>query len=287
MIQGIPGYERLYQFIRRVPEYEVFIDKTMVPNVVENRYIISNYGDIYDVEEQQVIQTPRYIDQLDTNMYLRVCLRIEGTDKNNISYLVHRLLMVCFFPNIQPLNSPMIVNHKNGIKFENFVNPMDYNDGNLEWCTPLENTKHAIQYGLINNYGENSYNSVISEEIAKQVVELLKENKKPKEIINIIKDPNLSEWIISEIKLRKTWTYLTEGMEFDKRIDRRFTDEELHLLCKSLEDLHNEGSTLCCNDQCREALSRNNFDTGKPNVETMRKVFKRKRYINISSQYNF
>lgn len=51
---------------------------------------------------------------------------------------LHRVMAQLFIPNPDKLP---VVNHKNG-------NKHDFSLDNLEWCTPKENTQHAMRLGL-------------------------------------------------------------------------------------------------------------------------------------------
>lgn len=98
---------------------------------------------------------------------------------------VHRLVASAFISNFE--NKPQ-VNHINGDKTDNRV-------GNLEWNTPIENTRHAFKNGLVNVYGENHRASKISNKQA----EFILNNYKTYSLSYLAKKFNVSDACIRDI----------------------------------------------------------------------------------------
>ena len=137
--------------LKEDPDYEVwvpliyfkcrqFVKKADSPLYLEPwATYISNKGDI--------------ISALDTSKGVLSKILIKGyyytpitRNRKQDNYLIHRALACCFVPlpdnfgGLHPLD--LQVNHKDGIKTNLELD-------NLEWMTPLENTHHAIETGLI------------------------------------------------------------------------------------------------------------------------------------------
>lgn len=117
---------------------EIWKDIKKYPN-----YQISNFGRVKSKERYTRqrnginLRKEKLLKQLtDSKGYLYVRLYNDNGFKN---IKVHRLVAISFLENFNKLPQ---VNHKNGIKTDNKVE-------NLEWCTNLENQRHAIKNGLI------------------------------------------------------------------------------------------------------------------------------------------
>ena len=101
-------------------------------------YKVSNYGRIYDIVNNK-IKGYSY-----NKGYYQCTVQIYGVYK---LLAVHRAVACTFISN--PNNKPE-VNHKDGIRDNNYVGTSEHNftDGNLEWVTSSENTIHAYKTGL-------------------------------------------------------------------------------------------------------------------------------------------
>lgn len=129
---------------------------------------IKNYENLYSISKDGVVTSyvhkkPRKMrNDIDKDGYFRIVLCKNKTRKK---YFVHRLVAQTFILN--PENKPE-VNHKNGIKYDNRVQ-------NLEWVTRKENEIHAYKNGLANSNGAKRHNSKAVIQLSKNSDKIIRE----------------------------------------------------------------------------------------------------------------
>lgn len=103
----------------------------IVDNLVTS-YFISENGECFNSNTKKYLKG-----QISNSGYLNFSLTMP--DKTKKRLYAHRLVAIAYIENDNPLATE--VNHKDGNKLNNHVN-------NLEWVTPSENQRHAVNSGL-------------------------------------------------------------------------------------------------------------------------------------------
>jgi len=99
-----------------------------------------------------------------TGKILKVRIDSKGYHKCNLyngkgdskGYLVHRLVAKYFIGD--PTAGQTQVNHIDG-------NPLNNHYSNLEWCTPKENSEHAVRIGLFPGGETHHFSKITDDEI--------------------------------------------------------------------------------------------------------------------------
>ncbi len=246
----------------------------ILEGVKPGEYIISNFGNIYDLIKQEYVIPKTNIQNGYVYIYLRtISPLIKGT------MLLHRVMAENFIG--EKRWDQTQVNHMNGVKTCN-------RDINLEWSSPKENTRHAFETGLaMNNIGERSHLAKLSDDQVEQICLLLSEGKRYSEILNIIgleNDDNNRD-MIGNIYRGIAWTQISNKYTFPEYDDRfRVNSKEtIKAICQAIEDgLDNKA---VYEKVFNKVLKRSRDD--KQNYELIRLIRNRKVFTDISESYTF
>lgn len=192
-----------------------------------DRYSVSDQGRIYDNKNQKFLSFHKQRGDYD---YVSIN---DGNDSKNLA--VHRAVMMSFEP--IPNFKTMQVNHVHDNKTYNWY------PENLEWATPMDNTRHAIDNGLYNGVGMNNGKAKYSDEEIHQVCKLIDEGLSVPEIADRLghfeqSERNIFCANVRCIKKGQTRTHISKNYNFMKNHKRgkRYSLEFAHLVCKFLSD---------------------------------------------------
>ena len=198
-----------------------YITEKSVPGIMENMYMISNFGRVYSLISKRLLTLV-----MTDNGYYRVFTR--NKDGTGRYHLVHRIVMIefCFIDNYMDMQ----VNHIFGDKSDNYY-------GRMEWVTPSENIIHAYNTGLkTKEKGEDCSYATITNTQAEQIAQLISTQQySQEEIANIV---GCHKHIVGNISTGNTWKFVYDKYnleQYKKKFVIKFTDEQLHQLCRYFE----------------------------------------------------
>ena len=253
----------------------------LYPNIIEG-YYISNKNRVYNLKKHKFLSISHKDPSLNTSPYFRVCLT---TDTNGIveykDFLMHRLMMAIFKPtqNMDKLS----INHIDGNKLNN-------NLDNLEWCTVRDNTVHALNSGLfIPIYGENHCCATITEQTARDIINMLLLQKYSYSMIAY--QFNTSSSIVNDIAIKKSWKHLTKDIPPEKLRNNsrimKLTGDDIMGICSYFEN-NAKPENMSIREYCKKALKNIQYKTiGEGILNSVRKIYTRERFTEISCNYNF
>lgn len=261
---------------------EIFIDITedIVPNIVDC-YKISNYGKVYN--KYKGILLKQYMRGGNNSDYCYTILKLKNGKYRQIA--IHRLVISSFYPQLGSLDNKLDVNHKDGIKTNNYISYNDPNRGNLEWSSRKDNIIHSYRTGL-HNIGEDNCKSIITNHDAMKIIELLSLDKyTSKEIVEIV-GGNCTTSIVDSIRSKESWKHLSENYNFEQRKYRLLSNDDVERLCIFFESTNpNNFNTI--KEYYIEGLKTCNLDINDKMLDSVRKIFHKKYYTTITNKYNF
>ena len=265
-------------------ENKYMYKKITYPGVPENRYIVSEIGEIVDTLKNRTLN--QYEDR---DGYLRCTI-------NGRNYLIHRLVAWDFCMKNRDLQ--LTVDHCDGKKKNNYYK-------NLEWVTSAENTRRAIANGLRNGRGENSSTNKYSQDFVESICVLLsngypimdvfyriteRDQLTSKIDLNNPDDRSLYN-LIYRLYKKEIWPDVVSKYNFPEIAKSkksfipiegksRFTADQVHQICQ----MHLDGKSV---DEILDELKVDCSDPkeSKRYHDACRSILLGRNWTNISSQY--
>lgn len=243
------------------------ITSEIIPGLINNKYIASNYGYISNIDycRHGKVYSAKYTGQFKNRGYIN----LTNENGKGLLCVISRIVAKLFCPGYAP---GLEVNHKDG-------NPKNDYYLNLEWCTRKENIRHAYDNKLIK--------CLLNEELVRSICYLLQEDKlSAHEIACETGLYQISEnpiGLISAIKKKKIWSHISNEYEIPiGRHGRILNDTQINNVCKEFEYDYNIDYKILI-DKLGISVDKDFYKYEK----TFNAIKQHKKYINISKNYSF
>lgn len=249
---------------------EVFVDVALseLPEGF-NHHKVSNYGRVYDYRRERFCSLSR-----DSYGYLFIAAAYKG---QKMYSRVHRLVLASF--GYIPGCEAMLVNHKDGVKYHNWL-------WNLEWTDCSGNILHAYRTGLKDQKkGEESNIATIDNATARRICELLELGYTNKQISDEL---GVKREIVETIKYRKAWTFMSNDYNIPEPVthDNRFTDDDVRNMCNLFSRIN-----MLDGEYKKDYISRVLQECGIPHdrktIKNAMSIYNRSSFTSISKDYTF
>jgi len=170
--------------------------KDLVYEGSNTMYQVSNTGEVRNALKMVMKQ------KINRDGYKMINLMIN---KNKHTSTIHKLVATTFIQN--PENKP-VINHINGNKQCNWYK-------NLEWVTYRENSKHAIETGLVHVNGTENPNNKFNEDTIHEICKLLESVLDATAIDKILSG---TKAVTSGIKQGRIWKDISSKYKIPKPV---------------------------------------------------------------------
>lgn len=214
-------------------------------------YAVTRSGEVFSLFTNRFLKPI-----LGTNGYYSVTLQEFAVKRN---FTIHRLVALCYIPKI---DGKPYVNHIDGCKTNNSVS-------NLEWVTPAENCQHAIATGLRKDT-KRVYRP-LSDAVAHTVCTLISQSWRN---CDIAKAVGVDNGLVAKIRAGTHYKNISDQYDFSSTLSsrRKVSDKKVHEVCAELQ----RGT--------KWSVIIRELGVG---YSTIKKIFEREAYCNISDQYIF
>lgn len=206
----------------------LIVDDCLLP-----RYYISTHGRLYDNQLRQFVKYT-----VDKDGYYMASITVNFLNTKYKKIRVHRweLLSFCYNPNFRQLQA----NHIDGNKQNLLIS-------NLEWITPIGNTRHGWDNNLNPNRGIHNGNAKYDEATIRQICEFFDQGYTPAQMCDELGITDKAERMrysatASSIYHGKTHREIAMQYNFmrETQVANRYSEPFAILVCKFLSDPNRE-----------------------------------------------